>query len=115
MAAKKNGNDKSEFNTVPFSTRVRPYLIVAPSLIITIGIMVPFAMAIWYSLTNYSFKLPTHKFIGISNWVNMLGDASFWGAVKISLLYGVISTVLEMLTLNEKVNVTSEDFFRQKR
>ncbi len=34
---------------VPFKTRVRPYLIVAPSLIITIGIMVPFVMAIWYS------------------------------------------------------------------
>ena len=55
--------DKSQLNKVPFGTRVRPYLIVAPSLIITIGIMIPFVMAIWYSLTNYSFKLPTHKFI----------------------------------------------------
>ena len=76
---------KKDLNKVPFGTRVRPYLIVAPSLIITIGIMVPFAMAIWFSLTNYSFKLPTHKFIGIDNWVNMLGDASFWKAVKVSL------------------------------
>ncbi|MBQ3891538.1 MAG: sugar ABC transporter permease [Lachnospiraceae bacterium] len=97
MAAKKKSNEKSDLNKVPFSTRVRPYMIVAPSLIITIGIMVPFAMAIWYSLTNYSFKLPNHKFIGIQNWVNMLGDASFWGAVKISVLYGTISTVIEML------------------
>ena len=97
MMANKKSNDKSELNKVPFATRVRPYLIVAPSLIITIGIMVPFAMAIWYSLTNYSFKLPNHKFIGLTNWVNMLGDPSFWGAVKISLLYGVISTVIEML------------------
>ncbi len=79
-------NKTSELNKVPLSTRVRPYLIIAPSLIITIGIMVPFVMAIWYSLTNYSFKLPNHKFIGITNWVNMLGDASFWGEVKISLL-----------------------------
>ena len=97
MAAKNSSSAKSEYNKVPFKTRVRPYLIVAPSLIITIGIMVPFVMAIWYSLTNYSFKLPTHKFIGIKNWVNMLGDPSFWGAVRISLMYGIISTVIEML------------------
>ena len=97
MAAKTKSSTKSELNKVPLKTRVRPYLIVAPSLIITIGIMVPFIMAIWYSLTNYSFKLPTHKFVGIKNWVSMLGDASFWSAVKISLLYGVISTAVEML------------------
>ncbi|MBR2527367.1 MAG: sugar ABC transporter permease [Blautia sp.] len=97
MAGKKKNSAKSEWNKVPFSTRVRPYLIVAPSLIITIGIMVPFVMAIWYSLTNYSFKLPTHKFVGINNWVSMLGDPSFWNAVKISLLYGLISTAIEML------------------
>ena len=97
MTAKNKSSAKSDLNKVPFSTRVRPYLIVAPSLIITIGIMVPFVMAIWYSLTNYSFKLPTHKFIGIDNWVKMLGDSSFWNAVKISLLYGLISTAVEML------------------
>ena len=97
MAGKKKNNAKSELNKVPLATRVRPYLIVAPSLIITIGIMVPFVMAIWYSLTNYSFKLPTHKFVGINNWVSMLGDASFWNAVRVSLLYGLISTAVEML------------------
>ena len=97
MKATNKNSIKSEYNRVPFSTRVRPYLIVAPSLIITIGIMVPFVMAIWYSLTNYSFKRPTFKFIGIDNWVTMLGDPSFWGAIKITLLYGIISTALEML------------------
>lgn len=95
MSEQKNG--KSQFNKVPFGTRVRPYLIVAPSLIITIGIMVPFVMAIWYSLTNYSFKLPTHKFVGLKNWVDMLMSADFWNALKVSLMYGLISTAIEML------------------
>ena len=62
--SKTNKEKLPDLNRVPFKTRVRPYLIVAPSLIITIGIMVPFVMAIWYSMTNFSFKLPTHKFIG---------------------------------------------------
>lgn len=83
-------------NVVPLKTRIRPYLIVAPSLIITIGIMVPFIMAIWYSLTNYSFKLPTHTFIGLKNWINVLSSYDFWNALKISLLYGVIATIVEM-------------------
>ena len=95
MSEQKHG--KSQFNKVPFGTRVRPYLIVAPSLIITIGIMVPFVMAIWYSLTNYSFKLPTHKFVGLKNWVDMLTSADFWNALKVSLMYGLISTAIEML------------------
>jgi multiple sugar transport system permease protein len=95
MSEQKNG--KSQLNKVPFGTRVRPYLIVAPSLIITIGIMVPFVMAIRYSLTNYSFKLPTHKFVGLKNWVDMLTSADFWNALKVSLMYGVISTAIEML------------------
>lgn len=96
MSEQKNVN-KSHLNKVPFKTRVRPYLIVAPSLIITIGIMVPFVMAIWYSLTNYSFKLPTHKFVALANWTNMFSSPDFWNALKVSLLYGVISTVIEML------------------
>jgi multiple sugar transport system permease protein len=94
----KNKNTTAEnMNTVPFKTRVRPYLIVAPSLLITIGIMIPFVMAIWYSLTNYSFKLPSHKFIGLRNWVDVLSSTDFWNALKISLLYGIIGTLVEML------------------
>lgn len=85
-----------DLNRVPFKTRVRPYLIVAPSLIITIGIMVPFVMAIWYSLTNFSFKLPTHKFIGLTNWVNVLSDVATWKSLMITLIYGIASTAVEM-------------------
>ena len=94
--SKTNKEKLPDLNRVPFKTRVRPYLIVAPPLIITIGIMVPFVMAIWYSLTNFSFKLPTHKFIGLTNWVNVLSSGSTWKAIWVTLLYGVASTAVEM-------------------
>ncbi|MBC5715905.1 carbohydrate ABC transporter permease [Flintibacter faecis] len=94
--SKTNKEKLPDLNRVPFKTRVRPYLIVAPSLIITIGIMVPFVMAIWYSLTNFSFKLPTHKFIGLTNWVNVLSSGSTWKAIWVTLLYGIASTAVEM-------------------
>ena len=94
--SKTNKEKLPDLNRVPFKTRVRPYLFVAPSLIITIGIMVPFVRAIWYSLTNFSFKLPTHKFIGLTNWVNVLSSGSTWKAIWVTLLYGVASTAVEM-------------------
>ena len=94
--SKTNKEKLPDLNRVPFKTRVRPYLIVAPSLIITIGIMVPFVMAIWYSLTNFSFKLPAHKFIGLTNWVNVLSSSSTWKAIWVTLLYGIASTAVEM-------------------
>ena len=58
--------------------------------------MVPFVMAIWYSLTNYSLKLPNHRFIGLENWVNVLSSPDFWQALKVSLLYGIVATAVEM-------------------
>ena len=94
--SKTNKEKLPDLNRVPFKTRVRPYLIVAPSLIITIGIMVPFVMAIWYSLTNFSYKLPAHKFIGLTNWVNVLSSGSTWKAIWVTLLYGIASTAVEM-------------------
>lgn len=88
---------RDEVNIVPFKTRVRPYLIVAPALIITIGIMIPFAMAIYYSLTNYSFRMPTYSFIGLKNWIKILSSSSFWHAVQVTLVYAFVSTIVEML------------------
>jgi len=89
--------DNEELNVVPFKTRIRPYLIVAPALIITIGIMVPFIMAIYYSLTSYSFRLPTYKFIGLKNWINVLTSSEFWHAVWVTVRYAVFSTGIAML------------------
>lgn len=39
----KNSAAASELNVVPFKTKALPYMIVAPALIITIGIMIPFS------------------------------------------------------------------------
>ena len=91
-----NSTATSELNVVPFKTRVLPYLIVAPALIITIGIMIPFIMAIYFSLTNYSFRMPKYNFIGLQNWINILTSSVFWKAVWVTLRYAFFSTVIEM-------------------
>lgn len=96
MAFKKKDAAKNDLNTVPWLTKARPYLIMAPSLLITIGILIPFAMAIYYSFTSYTFKLPTYKFIGLKNWINMFKDQAFWHAVWVTIRYAFFATVVEM-------------------
>ncbi|MDO4548351.1 MAG: sugar ABC transporter permease [Clostridia bacterium] len=84
-------------NVAPFKTRIRPYLIVAPALIITIGILIPFAMAIYYSLTSYSFRRPIATFVGLTNWINMFKSSQFWNACWVTIRYAFFSTLVEML------------------
>lgn len=93
----KNSTAANELNVVPFKTRMRPYLIVAPALLITIGIMIPFIMSIYYSLTSYSFRLPNYTFVGLKNWISIVTSGGFWKAVWVTLRYAFFSTALEML------------------
>ena len=93
----KKSNKVQSVNEIPAKNRRRPYLIVAPALIITIGIMIPFFMAIFYSLTNYSFRLPKWKFIGPKNWIDILTSMKFWKALWVTIRYAFFSTLIEML------------------
>ena len=93
----------TDLNVAPLSRRIRPYLIVAPALLITIGILIPFAMAIYYSLTGYTFRNPDPTFLGfkdwafLKNWIRMFQDAQFWNAVWVTLRYAFWSTISELL------------------
>ena len=93
---KNNSAAVSELNTVPFKTKALPYCIVAPALIITIGIMIPFAMAIYYSLTNYSFRMPDYTMVWFKNWITILKSATFWKAIWVTARYAFFCIVLEM-------------------
>jgi multiple sugar transport system permease protein len=82
---------------IPFMRKARPYLILAPALLLTIGILIPFFISIYYSLTNYSFKYKDYSFVGLHNWVKMLTDPSFWHSLWVTAQYAVFSTGFEML------------------
>lgn len=85
------------YSRKPFLDRALPYMIIAPALIITIGILYPFVSAIYYSLTNYSFLRQTYRMVWGRNWANMLTDAEFWHAVWVTCKYAFWSTGCEML------------------
>jgi multiple sugar transport system permease protein len=87
------------YNEQPRNIRMRPYYIILPGMIILIGVLIPFVMAILLSFTNASFRLSMDrwKFNGLTNWINMFTDKEFWHAIYVTCVYGVSCTVVELL------------------
>ena len=98
MASRRDGIEpQNDCLQRPFWDRAKPYLIIAPALILTIGILYPFGMAVYYSLTNLSFRRPTVRFIGFANWIEMFKEPSFWHALWVTVKYAFATTASEML------------------
>lgn len=93
----KKQSTQIDYNKVPDKIQRRPYYVVAPGLLILIGIMIPFAMAIALSFTAYSFRMPFLKFVGLRNWIDMFSSKDFWHALGVTLAYGLSATLAEML------------------
>lgn len=80
---------------VSFSKTIRPYLILSPAFLLTIGILIPFGMAIFYSVTDYSFKYSGYNFVGLENYIFMFQDPGFWHSVGVTLTYAGLATIIQ--------------------
>lgn len=74
-----------------------PYLALAPSFLVTIGILIPFFVAIFYSFTDLTLKSPEYDVVGFRNYVETFTSASFWHAIWVTVRYAVSATVVEMV------------------
>ncbi|ORE94975.1 sugar ABC transporter permease [Aurantimonas sp. 22II-16-19i] len=75
-----------------------PYLLSLPALLVTVWIVIPFFTAIYYSMLRYRLSLPQLKgFVGLDNYLNFLTDGRFWYTVQVSLLYTVLTVVIELV------------------
>ena len=75
-----------------------PYLLSLPALLICVGILVPFGMAVYYSMQRYNLAFPAARdFIWFGNYGNLFSDKLFWNTVRVSLLYTLLTVVLELL------------------
>ncbi len=98
FANKKDKKQKEiNYNEVPAGIRRRPYYVVLPGLIILIGILIPFVTAIALSFTNFSFKLPTTKFVFLKNWIDLFSNSEFYRALLVTLKYAFYATATQMI------------------
>jgi multiple sugar transport system permease protein len=79
-------------------TNLLPYLLSLPALLVCIGILIPFATAVYYSMLRFRLNLPAMKgFIWFDNYINFLSDAEFWNTVRVSLLYTGLTVGVELV------------------
>lgn len=81
----------------PLMVRLRPYLILAPALLLLIGILYPFGLAVYYSFTSYTLTRPIPKFIGLTNYEVMFGSPEFWNSTKVTFGYALGATGVELI------------------
>jgi multiple sugar transport system permease protein len=82
----------------PASRRRRPrddrrvaWLFLAPVLLgFAVFYGYPTARGVWFSLTDYSL-LNTPAFVGDDNYTQLIGDAQFWNALKVTAYYVVVN------------------------
>jgi multiple sugar transport system permease protein len=87
-------NDKRQVKP-RLMVRLRPYLIIAPALLLTIGILYPFGLAIWYSLTNKSLQTVSCDFVGLLNYQLLFTDPGFLHSLWVTISYALYTTVVE--------------------
>lgn len=76
----------------------RPYLLSLPSLIVTIGVLIPFALAVAYSMQKYNLSFPAgRRFVWFGNYLDMARDARFWHTLTVTLLYTGWAVVSELV------------------
>ena len=75
----------------------RPYLLVLPALLLTIGILYPFVQGVIYSLQNFKATRPNPEFIGLGNYERILTDDKFWHSAWVTAQFAVAATVVETL------------------
>ena len=76
---------------------LRPYLILTPTLLLTLGIFVPFIAAIYLSFTDFTLRSSDYSFIGFDNYVSMFQNPDFWHSLLVTLQYAALCTTVEML------------------
>jgi multiple sugar transport system permease protein len=87
--------------SIPFATRRRLFLFImavpAVAYVIALGVY-PLGKGIWYSLYEYNLLKParTH-FVGIQNYVDLLLDADFRGAIANTVIFTVFSVGFELI------------------
>lgn len=73
-----------------------PLIMTSPATLALIGIMYPFAIAVYYSFTNYRIVNPTYSFIGVRNYAKMFSDVDFWQAMGNTLMFAAVALVVEL-------------------
>jgi multiple sugar transport system permease protein len=76
---------------------ILPYLLLAPGLLLLLGMLYPFFLGVYYSLTNYYLQYPhLFRFIWLRNYLKLLEDPLFSYSLKFTLSYALVAVVVQV-------------------
>jgi multiple sugar transport system permease protein len=68
-----------------------------PALLLLVGMLYPFCLGVYYSLTSYFLQYPhLFRFIGLGNYLKMPGDALFAYSVQFTLVYTAVAALVQV-------------------
>ena len=75
--------------------KLHDVLLAAPGyLIYTVFMIIPLGLCLFYSFTNWDGISKNYKIIGFKNFVRLFQDASFYNALKVTLIITVITVLI---------------------
>jgi multiple sugar transport system permease protein len=75
----------------------RPYLLVLPAILLTIGILYPFFVGVTYAFQNYRANRPGHAWVGFQNFQRILTDPDSFHSARITAEFALGATAVETL------------------
>lgn len=77
--------------------RALPYLLMAPALLLLAGMLYPFALGLYYSMTRYWLQYPNRfRFIWFDNYLDLLEEPLFTRAFEFTLGFTLVAVVVQV-------------------
>jgi len=78
---------------------ITPYLFLTPALlVIAVFVLYPILAVVIYSFTQYDIVTPP-RWVGLTNYQNLVRDDTFWLALRHSLIYLIVTPTLIFLSI----------------
>ncbi|HIZ06936.1 MAG TPA: sugar ABC transporter permease [Candidatus Eubacterium avistercoris] len=75
-----------------------PYRYLIPTLaLLIVFLVIPICMVVRYSFLDNAVVSPDPVFVGLENYKTLFADAQFWGAVKHTVIFVVVSVVAHLV------------------
>ena len=77
--------------------KLLPYLLLSPALVLLTGMMYPFGLGLYYSLTSYWLQYPNRfRFVWFDNYVNLVSEPLFSRALQFTLGFTFVAVIVQV-------------------
>ena len=74
-----------------------PYLLLSPGMLLLVGMLYPFCLGFYYSLTSYYLQYPhLFRFIWLGNYIKLVQEPLFAYSLQFTLLYTLAAVVVQV-------------------